>query len=1047
MKLRTKIFRGSLAIILVSISLFVYHGRNNPADTHRDQFQDIQGYLEWKKLTRLKPGMTEVDYPLGYQYNEYIQSKNKLASSRIAQTPLDWKRRGPGNVAGRTRTVLIDSRDVTNKTWFIGSPGGGIWKTTDEGNTWTDMTEDVLNLAVVTIDQSKSNSEVFYAGTGEGSLSGPTQGSGVLKSVDGGDTWTLLESTTTSVSTNFLNTSRLIIDPDDENVVFAATSNGGNGHAFRSAVMKTIDGGDTWETVYSPPSFPTQIVYDPTDKSRIYVAVRRNGVVYSEDGGETWTVSNLSTVVGAAGGSADRTEFAISPSQTNTLYASVGYINRTGSGLFRSDDFGKTWTFIRDVTQPEDLDYLRQGEYDNCITVHPTDPNTVFWGGVLLYKSELLVDDIRTSDRNFLGADTINTGSFLSFVTFNNGTHFGNSIAIASPTTAPSLEIRFGPGKSQKAHRFSIPAGATSGVADANYTYEDFVDVPFEVWDTDNDIQLAVSFRDQEDNGVFNLNEAGLDEEESINREYVYLNNVPYEDVANPDIAKNGGHIFNEILFMWPTLTIGATWNPDNLPESVFKLNFGTTTFQNATIAELGGNESIHVDHHYLTTVPLGDGFRLFSVNDGGIGYSDNEGSSFVEKELGLVTAQFYTATKKPGESIYAGCLQDNDIVFSTVEDPDNLSLYLDTQDRIFADGFDIAWNRRNPDVILASYQRNVMIKSTNGGITWNQISTLTDAGFNSTTAPFWSKIAYSQTGANDVFAVSTSGVWRSRNFGDTWTLEPVFGRWGGALDVEVSDVNPDIVWAGGGMDDTRGIYLSTDKGSSFTRVPNYETPLGAISTIVPDPNDANTCYLVFSQFASPKILKTTDLGQSWENLSGFEVGDSVSTRGLANVGFNSLLVFPDGQQIWAGSEIGLFISMDAGLSWSMANNGFPNVHIMDMKVIDGEVIMATHGRGIWSVDLGLEYENQVFEVLSAESPAPSGIKIYPNPVRDVINFSINDHLYSGNIQLLDIQGRVLQNSKAENGRIPIDQLSRGTYILKVSDAKGEIYTERFIKN
>jgi hypothetical protein len=90
--------------------------------------------------------------------------------------------------------------------------------------------------------------------------------------------------------------------------------------------------------------------------------------------------------------------------------------------------------------------------------------------------------------------------SFLSLVNF--GAAFAGGALEAGAAANASVEVRFGPGRSQMAHRFMVPVGATSGVPDANYSYADYVTVPFEVWDITNNQQLMVSFRDQDRNGA-----------------------------------------------------------------------------------------------------------------------------------------------------------------------------------------------------------------------------------------------------------------------------------------------------------------------------------------------------------------------------------------------------------------------------------------------------------------------------------------------------------------------------------------------------------------
>jgi hypothetical protein len=198
--------------------------------------------------------------------------------------------------------------------------------------------------------------------------------------------------------------------------------------------------------------------------------------------------------------------------------------------------------------------------------------------------------------------------------------------------------------------------------------------------------------------------------------------------------------------------------------------------------------------------------------------------------------------------------------------------------------------------------------------------------------------------------------VWRTLDFGGKWSLAPISEDWltGSFMDVEVSQANPYIVWAGAGMMPGRaGLHVSVDGGESFRQVNNYETEgLGVITGVFTHPTEDSTAYALFSFANSPKVLRTTDLGQSWEDISGFE-GRDVSANGFPDVAVYSLLVMPNNPDvIWAGTEIGIVESKDNGKNWALAQNGFPNVSVWDMKVVDEQVVLGTHARGIWTVTL-----------------------------------------------------------------------------------------------
>ena len=126
-------------------------------------------------------------------------------------------------------------------------------------------------------------------------------------------------------------------------------------------------------------------------------------------------------------------------------------------------------------------------------------------------------------------------------------------------------------------------------------------------------------------------------------------------------------------------------------------------------------------------------------------------------------------------------------------------------------------------------------------------------------------------------------------------------------------------------MDATGQIHVSTNGGVTFTAVPNYITvPMGGISGLATHPTEPNTAYVLFSFAARPKILKTTNVGATWTDITGF-IGGAPSTNGFPDVAVYDLLVFSnDPNRLWAATEIGLVESLDGGATWALASNGLP---------------------------------------------------------------------------------------------------------------------------
>jgi hypothetical protein len=273
------------------------------------------------------------------------------------------------------------------------------------------------------------------------------------------------------------------------------------------------------------------------------------------------------------------------------------------------------------------------------------------------------------------------------------------------------------------------------------------------------------------------------------------------------------------------------------------------------------------------------------------------------------------------------------------------------------------------------------------------------------------------------------------------------FGRASSAIDVEVSKADPSIVWAGQGIFDgpVLNIFISEDYGESFNPVNSFtDVELGFITAIETHPVDPNTAFLLFSYKGSPKILRTEDKGNSWEDISGYGT-ENISNNGFPDVVVLSLLVMPhDPDVLWAGTEIGIVESVDNGLSWHLLDSEFPNVAVYKMLYQDNQIILATHGRGIWTASNKISNIEDVF----AES---FDVQIYPNPAQSILNIQMAGAL-SGKVflKVLSIQGQVVKKEElsVSSGnqllQLNIEELKSGNYFLQIVN-ENHISSKRLI--
>ncbi len=372
-------------------------------------------------------------------------------------------------------------------------------------------------------------------------------------------------------------------------------------------------------------------------------------------------------------------------------------------------------------------------------------------------------------------------------------------------------------------------------------------------------------------------------------------------------------------------------------------------------------NSLPHADQHNLTIVPLdatAKTVRVLNGNDGGVYYTNNKGAVWRKTQNGYNSTQFYGVAKRHTSDQYIGGMQDNGTWQSRVN-PTAASSWLE---RLGGDGFEVAWNYLDPNKILGGQYYNSLDRSLDGGFSWTSLSGFEQGeDAQGSLGPFITKIANCNLDPDFICIVGRSGVWSSRDFGTTWRVSRVPAeQWSmsSLSQVEISLANPQIVWAGSRMNHPdlpeARLFLSRDGAATFQAVNSYnERTLGTTSGLSTHPIDEGTAYACFAAVDRPKIVRTTDFGQTWQDITGFGPTGTSSNNGFPDVMTFCVLVMPHNPNIlWAGTEIGLFESTDNGVSWHYADNGIPASPIWQMHVVDDEIVVATHGRGIWTVTM-----------------------------------------------------------------------------------------------
>jgi photosystem II stability/assembly factor-like uncharacterized protein len=298
---------------------------------------------------------------------------------------MNWREIGPATAGGRVAAVAGSATDP--KLYYIGSGGGGVWKSSNSGQTWNAVfaKEAVAAIGAVTIDPT--DNDTVWVGTGEDNpRNDVSYGNGVYKTTDGGDHWTNMGLAATK------QISRIAVDPRNHNhVVVAAQGDLFNDGPDRG-VYVTDDGGKTWEkTLYTgPETGASDLAMDPQHPNVLYAGMwqfqRRpwtfvsggdtDGLYKSTDGGNTW---KRLTGNGLPTDTTGRIGLAIAPSNGNRVYA---LIESKQGILWRSDDGGDHWTMVSKNTLVDQRPF-----YFTHIAVDPKNPDIVYGVSEALSKS------------------------------------------------------------------------------------------------------------------------------------------------------------------------------------------------------------------------------------------------------------------------------------------------------------------------------------------------------------------------------------------------------------------------------------------------------------------------------------------------------------------------------------------------------------------------------------------------------------------------------------------------------------------------------------
>lgn len=436
----------------------------------------------------------------------------------------------------------------------------------------------------------------------------------------------------------------------------------------------------------------------------------------------------------------------------------------------------------------------------------------------------------------------------------------------------------------------------------------------------------------------------------------------------------------------------------------------------------------MHSDHHqagYLDT-----GLSFWNANDGGLSFINytsktDQFPTVTYKSNGVVVTQIYTISINPSSN-------SNDDFLMANQDNDGFSKEGGKWVSVIAgDGVSSAIDYTNPGIRYMGGTTGSMVRSDNTGFTGNyqgnDIPKPADAEF---VWPFNlhttnSTIAYG--GFDDLYKSTNISTTVSEDPAEVWTkLNAGVGN-----PITFENQGDYIAVVG-----TNGITRSVNGGTSWTSLTqptgqeiNSFSINGASAT-------GNTMYASVKAYNDGnKVFKTIDGGVTWENISG----------DLPNILIKKVLFKQNqtNENIFVGTELGVYFTTNGGVNWSKLGTNFPNVIVNDIKInyLSDKLYVGTYGRGMWEISI----ENSTLgtdEVVFDTKP-----NVFPNPVNDnVLNVRLSEYNSPVNYVIYNVVGGIVSrgNFNQANNTLKLNRISKGMYIIRMNEGN-KVFTHKFL--
>ncbi len=662
------------------------------------------------------------------------------------------------------------------------------------------------------------------------------------------------------------------------------------------------------------------LAFDPTDGNIIYAGAAGGGVWKTINAGASWTPLTDLVIPDLAVAS-----IAVDPSSPNTIYVgsgdpSVASDGLPGTGLYKSIDAGVTWTHIATSTLPGTV---------NKVLVHPTNSDIVF---------ACRYDGTRGLFRSTDGGTTFK--KVFPAAKFSDGVIWD---VIPAQVSGSSLIMYLVEGNQPQ--EASSECGIYQSIDDGQ-TWTKLSSPGFPAGSRIGKAALAIPSSDKRRvyclmaNPDGDLRDAGLWKSVNSGGTFTPISTVPV-GLFNPQGSGAQGW-YDLYLGIAPGTTPNDTLYIGGV-EAYYSFNSGSSWHG---YSDYGVNRTVHVDHQSIALDPV-NSRNVFIGTDGGIYRSTDAGQTWSYRSKGFQTVRFYHIALDANDQLksYGGSQDQGTWKVVAGQSPAFL---------FGGDGFQPIVDPGNANILYVEGPFGDLYKSSNGGINFNSIN---NPAFIQSSASYepsdWETPFVMAPKNSSMLFTGRQRLWQTKDGGGSWAaISPTFVYNSRTLLVEsigISPANPNTFWVGL----ERGkIQMTSSAGASWADR-SVGTPGSTVRSIVCSPTDPNWALAAFESYgASARILRTTNAGSSWQNVSGS------GSRALPAVPVNCIaLDSTSPAAVWyAATDNGMYYTRDSGNTWMIAGAGIGLAPCWDVQIHANKVTIkvGTHGRGIWEANVNI---------------------------------------------------------------------------------------------